>query len=284
MNLLSGFLLLSVFLWPGFCPAATQGGDDAFLRYSEAYEQFKSEASRDKKNVRQGARAAAVNLTGSWSSNTQYVAEVKVIDDEGVLRGIVRVPNNGAYDTYHFSGFVYDGSIYLGHYAASGRQLFVGTLSGTTISGDLSLYDVANNYLGRLSGIVMTKDIAQGSQVASGGPQGNWRTTVLSTVATGTLASTTFAALGEDVCLLTGEAKVFFSAAPSPYHVVGYMRNNGEVFLLNSNALNVRTLLGGYADGRITGILEQDAVTTDAAAALMRQVFPVSAILLLDGQ
>ena len=284
MNLLSGTLLLAVMLWSGFCPVAAHAKDDAFFRYSEAYEKFQQEVAQEKNRERQNERADAVNLTGSWSSNTQYVAEVKVVDDGGVLRGIVRVPNNGAYDTYHFTGFVYEGSVYLGHYAASGRQLFVGTLSGTTISGDLSLYDVSNNYLGRLSGIVMTKDIAQGSQVASGGPQGNWKTKVLSTAATGMMTATTLAALGEDVCLLTGEVKVFYSVAPSPYHFVGYMRNNGEIFLLNSNAQNVRTLLGGYADGKITGILEQDAVTTDAAAALMRQVFPVSAILFLDGQ
>ncbi len=284
MNMRMGIVLgwLAVF---GYVFASTAWAtDDAFFRYAEAYEQFKSAAASTGGSTSPGKAAGTTSLAGSWSSNSQYIAEAKVVDDAGLLKGIVKVPNGSSYDLYHFSGFTYNGTVYLGHFSTTGRQLFIGTRSGTTVTGELTLYDPSNTYLGRLTGIVLTQDIAQGSLVETVSLAGNWATTVQSVKASGTMAATTVDTAGEAVSALTGVAEVFYGATPAPYHFLGYMRNNGEVFLYNTNGIDARTLLGTYANGKVTGLLEQDAVTVDASAAVARQAFPVSVIMLMDQQ
>ncbi|WP_428562995.1 MAG: hypothetical protein ACP59X_22860 [Solidesulfovibrio sp. DCME] len=284
MKIRVGVMLCWLAVWGCVFTGSAWATDDAFSRYATAYEQFKQARDAAAAGTSQGKAASAVNFTGSWSSNSQYIATAKVVDDNGSLKGIVKVPNGSSYDLYHFSGFYYNGTIYLGHFSTSGRQLFIGTSSGTTVTGDLTLYDTSNAFLGRLTGIVLTQDIAQGSLVSSVSLSGNWGATAQSVKAQGTMAATTVSSVGETVSSLTGVANVFYTATAAPYHFLGYMRNNGEVFLYNTNGTDARTLLGTYADGKITGLLEQDAVTVNDGTAASRLVFPLSVIMLMDQQ
>lgn len=258
--------------------------DDAFAIYSDITDKFQKEKSEKNQDGMDIVNSISPNFTGSWSSNSPYIAEAKIVDQESELKGIVKVPNGSDKDLYHAAGLYYQGTVVLSHFSNSGSQLFIGTLSGTTISGDLSLYGPGNQFLGKLTGIVLTKDVSSNNLVANTNLTGKWKAAVLSKSASGDISSTVISAVGESVAFVSGVANVNNGSAVSPYHFRGYLLNSGEIFLWNSNGLDVRTLLGSYDGGLMSGLLEQDAVTVASSVTISRAELPLPAIMLLENQ
>ncbi len=254
--------------------------EDAFTTYSNIMNKFLEEKTR--KNDATDYTQAVQNLTGSWSSNSPYISEAKIIDKDSDLRGIVKVPNGSNKDIYHAAGAYYQGSVILSYFSDTGAQLFIGTLNGTTITGDVSLYGPNNVYIGKLYGVVLTKNISNNNITSNANINGRWITSVLSKQAAGEISTSTTAAVGETVLIISGLANIYYGNTPSPYTFRGYLLNSGEVFLWNSNGVDVRTFLGSYASGKFTGLLEQDAVTIDSNTVINRPSALAGILTLMD--
>lgn len=165
----------------------------------------------------------------------------------------------------------------------TGFKFFQGTLNGTTITGNLMLYDQNMQYSSTISGVTLSKQIPSGDALTSAPIAGSWSTSLLGKNCSATLTVTPKDAVGETVDTVTGVLTVDYGNGPVPYHCTGYYLNSGELFLYNTSGNDVRTFLGVKVNGQLQGRLEQDAVVASSNLALHRLV-PLAPVMMLENQ
>jgi len=232
--------------------------------------------------------AAAGQLSGLWTSSAYPGLEVRLVDKGGVLFGLVKVPNilTGG-DLYHVSGGYSGSTVVLHHFSQGNYKVFIGSLSGSSITGTLTVNNYSYVPISTLTGLTITKSPASGQALSRNSLAGRWSARVLSKSIAGSMTMALSSGLGEQVGHLDGSLQVPVASGTAPYHFVGYYLNNGEVFLVNTSASGAvfRTLLGvaGANGASVTAAVEEN--TTYFAGANVtpsKVVFSVAAALLMN--
>ena len=234
--------------------------------------------------------ATAGQLSGLWTSSAYPGLEVRLVDKGGVLFGLVKVPNilTGG-DLYHVSGGYSGATVVLHHFSQGNYKVFVGSLSGSSITGTLTVNDYSYAPINTLPGLTITKSTASGQALSQNSLAGRWGARVLSKSITGSMSMALVSGLGEQVGHLEGALQVPVGASSAPYHFVGYYLNNGEVFLVNTSVSGAvfRTLLGvaGNGGASVTAAVEENTTYfAGAAVSPLKMVFAVAPMLLMNGQ
>lgn len=258
--------------------------DEAYAVVVKAHEQNMA--------LEQGAadmrQAGSANLSGLWSSSAYPGLQVRLVDKGGVMYGLAKVPNSQTGgDLYHVRGGYSGTTVVLTHYSQENYKVFVGTISGSVLSGNLMIYNNAMVQIGTVTGVTMTKSPASGEALSGTTLNGKWSSTVLSKSIQGTMAMSLLDGVGEQVGYLEGSLNVPTGGSGTvPYHFIGYYLNNGEVFLCNTSngGATFRTLLGeSQASGsRVAAAVEENTVYfAGAPVNLGKLVFSIAPLVLL---
>lgn len=259
--IVSVLVCLAVSVWcPRLSLAQEISQDQAYSAVSQALQRCESGMA-----TAADAVSSVGLLSGLWSSSAYPGLELRLVDKGGALFGLAKVPNalSGG-DLYHVSGGYTGSTVILHHFSQNNYKVFVGSLSGSTVTGTLTVYDYTYTPLQTLSGVTFTKQTASGSALSQSSLAGNWHAGVLAKSIQGTMAMTKYAGIGEQVGHLEGSLTVPASGGSVPYHFIGYYLNNGEVFLVNTSGSGAvfRTLLG-TAQGNGSSVVAQLEQGTD---------------------
>ena len=234
--------------------------------------------------------ATAGQLSGLWTSSAYPGLEVRLVDKGGVLFGLIKVPNllTGG-DLYHVSGGYSGSTVILHHFSQTNYKVFIGSLSGSSITGSLTVNDYSYTPINVLTGLTITKSTAAGQALSQNSLAGRWGASALTKSITGSMSMVLVSGLGEQVGHLDGTLQVPVDSGSVPYHFVGYYLNSGEVFLINTSASGAvyRTLLGvaGNGGASVTAAVEENTTYfAGAAVSPFKMVFAVAPVLLMDGQ
>ena len=234
--------------------------------------------------------SAAGYLSGLWTSSAYPGLQARLVDRGGILYGLIKVPNSRTGgDQYHVGGGYVGSTLVLAHFSQTNYKVFTGTLSGSSITGTLTVYAANGTPLNTLSGVTLTKSTATGSALSQSTLKGPWRAEVLSKAIQGKMTMVLCSGLGEQVGHLEGELNVPTSTGTAPYHFFGYYLNNGEVFLVNTSQDGAvfRTLFGAAQNnGRsVVAQLEENTNYFVGSAVSSWKILPNPAVvILLDGE